>query len=535
MNAFPRFVMAIGLLAMSLLSSEAVPAAEKEKRPVGDAASDARKLVGVWLAESADMGGASRLAELWTSKLTLTADSFALSCYAKVSKDLRGRFRLDPSVSPKAIDLQVGELDLSEVFITKNKIPACTVRGIYKIDGDRLTICIPTDGRRDRPVGFAVQDRNIAVLSFARANADFTKFPEQVTVTVTGSDGKPVSEAMVYRYVSHWERNKANPGRQPGKPGWEFDMLLKTGADGTAKLAYEQLRYYLLAARDETGKQMGITAVSPASLRKGTAAVILKRKCRLSGTIVCEKLKKAGRPVGWTNVYLLHAGRRIAACASNVGQFEFPVAPGTYTLDAYGADLPRRGVTVTVPAGRSELTVKPIALEAPRLLLLQGGPAPELEGAIAWKGKKVKLADLKGKYVLLEFWGYWCGPCVHSMPVLIELHEKFADKGLAIVGVHVDIDGEVDTPAKYDEKIAAIQKKLWRGKSLPFPVVLTSGKRTETSDHDLIRGGAAAQYGILGYPTTILIDREGKVVGKFHARDAKKAIAEVEKLLSEKK
>jgi thiol-disulfide isomerase/thioredoxin len=151
------------------------------------------------------------------------------------------------------------------------------------------------------------------------------------------------------------------------------------------------------------------------------------------------------------------------------------------------------------------------------------------------QSSEVKLADLKGKYVLLEFWGYWCGPCVHSMPVLIELHEKFADKGLAIVGVHVDIDGEVDTPAKYDEKIAAIQKKLWQGKSLPFPVVLTSGKRMETSDHDLIRGGAAGQYGILGYPTTILVDREGKVVGKFHARDAKKAIAEVEKLLSEKK
>lgn len=227
------------------------------------------------------MGGASRLAELWTSKLTLTADSFALSHYAKVSKDLRGRFRLDPSVSPKSIDLEVDELDMSEVLITKNKIPACTVRGIYKIDGDRLTICVPTDGRRDRPAGFAVQDRNIAVLSFARADAGFTKFPAQVSVTVSGRDGKPVPGAMLYRYMSHWESNKARPGRQPDKPGWEFDTLVKTGADGTAKVAYEQLRYYLLAARDEAGKQVGLAAVSPASLRKGTAAVSLKRKCRL--------------------------------------------------------------------------------------------------------------------------------------------------------------------------------------------------------------------------------------------------------------
>jgi thiol-disulfide isomerase/thioredoxin len=158
-----------------------------------------------------------------------------------------------------------------------------------------------------------------------------------------------------------------------------------------------------------------------------------------------------------------------------------------------------------------------------------------LEGVVGWKGDKVKLADLKGKYVLLEFWGYWCGPCVYSMPVLFELHEKFADKGLAIVGVHLDLEGEVDTPAKYDDKIASIKKKLWKGKSLPFPVALTSGKRIDSGEGDAVRGGAAAQYGILGYPTTILIDREGKVVGKFNARDAKKAVAEIEKLLSGKK
>ncbi len=44
-------------------------------------------------------------------------------------------------------------------------------------------------------------------------------------------------------------------------------------------------------------------------------------------------------------------------------------------------------------------------------------------------------------------------------------------------------------------------------------------------------GGAAAQYGILGYPTTVLIDREGKVVGQFYARDEKSAVEQVQKLL----
>lgn len=522
MNLSQRFLIAIGLLAASLNFGAA---AEEAKKQNSAAASEIRKLAGVWLAESADMGGASRLADVWTSKLTLTADTFALSRYFELAKDLRGRFRLDPSASPKTIDLQVDELDLSAVF-EGVKIPACTVRGIYKLDGDRFIVCFPTDGRQEPPPWIDVKDKRVAVLTFARAAADFRKFPEQVAVTVKDRDGKPAAGATVFGFMFHRESAKA-------KPGWQFDKPIKTEADGTAKVPYEQLRFAPLAARDEAGKQIGLAAVSPVSLQTGVATIVLKPQCRISGTLVCEKLRKAGKPLGWTNVYLNCGGRRIASYDFTEGKYEFLVPPGTYTLKPYGSDLRGKDIPVTVPEGQSELAIKPIALTASSLLrLLQGGPAPELEGVVAWKGEKVKLADLKGKYVLLEFWGYWCGPCIHSMPVLIELHEKFADKGLAIIGVHLDLNGEVDTAAKYDEKIAPIKRKLWKGKSLPFPVALTSGKLIESKDKEQIRGGAAAQYGILGYPTTILIDRKGNVVGKFQARDAKQAVAEVEKLLS---
>jgi thiol-disulfide isomerase/thioredoxin len=109
------------------------------------------------------------------------------------------------------------------------------------------------------------------------------------------------------------------------------------------------------------------------------------------------------------------------------------------------------------------------------------------------------------------------------MPVLIELHEKYADKGLAVVGVHVDIDGEVETAEKLDARIAGFRKDLWKGKALPFPIALASGAR---SGDDAKRGGPVAQYGVSGFPTTLLIDRDGKVVGQFHARDIKAASAE---------
>ena len=170
-------------------------------------------------------------------------------------------------------------------------------------------------------------------------------------------------------------------------------------------------------------------------------------------------------------------------------------------------------------------------MPATGLLALMGKPAPALADVMGWKGDAVKLADLKGKVVLLEFWGYWCGPCIASMPVLFELHEKFADKGLVIVGIHLDADGEVDTAAKLDAKIASFKKEVWKGKDLPFPVALTSGRRDDAGG----RAGVAGTYGIRGYPSTILIDREGKVVGSFAAHDSKSAIEMMEKLLKDEK
>jgi thiol-disulfide isomerase/thioredoxin len=274
---------------------------------------------------------------------------------------------------------------------------------------------------------------------------------------------------------------------------------------------------------------IGFATASPALLQKGVATINLQPECRLHGTIICNELTKLGKPLGWTNVYLEKNGERIASYDSFSGYYEFPVSPGTYSLYAYGECLHKKFVEVNVPGGRSEFEAPPIALSASRLVLLQGQPAPELAGVVGWKGRPVKLADLRGKYVLIDFWGYWCSPCVHAMPVLIDLHEKFADKGLAIISVHIDLDGDVDTPARLDAKTSAFKSSLWGGRELPFPTALSAGKSTP----DGYMGLTAEQYGVLGYPTTILIDRQGKVVGEFtEARDFKSASAEIEKLLN---
>ena len=65
------------------------------------------------------------------------------------------------------------------------------------------------------------------------------------------------------------------------------------------------------------------------------------------------------------------------------------------------------------------------------------GPAPELNNTI-WinSDKPLKLADLKGKVVLLEFWTFECINCIHTLPAMNSFYDKYADKGLVIIGDH---------------------------------------------------------------------------------------------------
>ncbi|HEY1629262.1 MAG TPA: hypothetical protein VGF52_05355, partial [Tepidisphaeraceae bacterium] len=117
------------------------------------------------------------------------------------------------------------------------------------------------------------------------------------------------------------------------------------------------------------------------------------------------------------------------------------------------------------------------------------------------------------------------------MPILFQLHQKFADKGLAIVTVHVDLAGEIDTPEKLDQKIAILKNDQWKGEDFPFSAALACGRFVTNPDGSQTRSGPSIEYGILSYPTTVLIDRNGNIVGTFEARDAEEASAEIEKLL----
>jgi thiol-disulfide isomerase/thioredoxin len=129
-----------------------------------------------------------------------------------------------------------------------------------------------------------------------------------------------------------------------------------------------------------------------------------------------------------------------------------------------------------------------------------GSVAPEF--AIAdMNGKQVKLSDMKGKYLLLDFWATWCGPCRAGNPHLVSLYNKYKSSGLEIIGIADD-----------DKNIAGWKKAVKDDGIGIWPQVLRNrGAQTpEGEEADL-----AKLYMVSSYPTKILIDKTGKIVHQF--------------------
>ena len=510
------------LLALGLLFAGTPLLADEPKKLTVD------ELQGTWLFDAASRANErDSLAVVWNSKLVIKDKTIGVEKFLDLKVPLKGKIELDPAGRVGHIDLALEEFDLKELSF-HSKIPAGTLAGVYRRDGERIRFCFHSEPGGTRPKTIEDTGKKLFSLSVVKAPKDFVDFPKEISVTVTHSDGKPAKGASIGGSLGKVQNKKTF--EYGGK--WSLDEATKVDERGAVKIGYSEDRFRAqnVIAYDETNGSMGFGSMSSASVVvKPEVAIVLKPVCSVKLNITCEELKKAGLSDYFNCYVITEEGHRIAYNANKTGQLDFLLPAGDYKLHIYGAEfLASKHTTLTVPKDRSEYAAPEIKLSPSGLLTLLGKPAPDLGDAANWKGGAVKLDDLKGQVVLLEFWGYWCGPCIASMPVLFELHEKFAGKGLAIVGVHVDGDGEVDTGVKLDEKIAGYKKDVWKGKDLPFPVALTSGKRDGESGE---RGGLAAKYGICGYPSTILIDREGKVVGKFNAHEAKAAIEQMEKLL----
>lgn len=111
----------------------------------------------------------------------------------------------------------------------------------------------------------------------------------------------------------------------------------------------------------------------------------------------------------------------------------------------------------------------------------------------------------QNKVVLINFWATWCPPCREEIPDLVKFQEKYGASGFTVLGVDV---GESKA------KVSKFAKKF----GMNYPIVLDS------------QMAVATRYKIVGIPTSLLVNSEGKILGQYHAY-TKQLVADVEKQL----
>ena len=138
-------------------------------------------------------------------------------------------------------------------------------------------------------------------------------------------------------------------------------------------------------------------------------------------------------------------------------------------------------------------------------------PAPDFKLANR-AGGEVTLAGLRGQVVMINFWASWCGPCRQEFPALDQIYAKYKPMGFTLVGINVESE-KADA-----ERFLGTQK-------VSFPILFDP------------RNTVSGSYGVKAMPTTVLIDRQGRVRWQHMAYkpgDEAKYIEQVRAVLREK-
>lgn len=161
----------------------------------------------------------------------------------------------------------------------------------------------------------------------------------------------------------------------------------------------------------------------------------------------------------------------------------FLVACGQPETPVAGSE--RQGERDLLPTPAEPPPATPAALSTEDVLeqRLVGYEAPSLDGST------FRISDQKGKVVLLNAWATWCGPCRYEIPELKRLHEEYADDGLVIAGVSIDM-GAAEPVVREFVKVNAIT----------YPILLDPQSRVTT----MLR--------TTSIPASVMIDREGNIV-----------------------
>jgi thiol-disulfide isomerase/thioredoxin len=220
----------------------------------------------------------------------------------------------------------------------------------------------------------------------------------------------------------------------------------------------------------------------------------------------------------YTKALVPQTDERLIVCGSFGRDFVMKLPPGAFVLEAHGevvecmTEKVRKNITLSRADGRVDVGVLELApgfaIESrlagkwANLADYYGKEPPEWQIADA-RGvpKSVDVADFRGKWLLIEFWSPFCLPCItKNLPELARFYEEHGNERERFEIVAFCCDPETDDVDELYHRLRAAVKKAWKGKPLPFPLLLDSERRTEQN------------YGISIFPTTLLVDPEGRLV-----------------------
>ena len=128
-----------------------------------------------------------------------------------------------------------------------------------------------------------------------------------------------------------------------------------------------------------------------------------------------------------------------------------------------------------------------------------GSMAPSYEAPTVDGSRAISLESLRGKVVLLNIWATWCPPCIREMPAIESAYRQLKSEGLEVLAVSVDAPvGKRDAMGNLGGDIQEFAQQF----SLTFPILHDPEKRVEQ------------KFAIFGLPTTIVIDRDGRIAQK---------------------
>ena len=192
---------------------------------------------------------------------------------------------------------------------------------------------------------------------------------------------------------------------------------------------------------------------------------------------ISRGLERLRRRQGWRRKEIWTAAAVLTTCLI-VAALPQPRVFAHYCLDC----------TVAFWQSLSDPASSTVKLEASR----KAAPDFTLNDAT---GRRVQLAGLRGKVVLLNFWATWCPPCVEELPSLMDMQDRMRPRGVVVLGVSIDVDDDA-------------YHRFLKQRSVNFVTVRDPQQKV------------ASMYGTAGWPETYIIDRQGvmrrKIVGPIN-------------------